>query len=160
MADDLRNQRFGRWTALRRRRTRRRRSDGRLMAEEWWCRCVCGTERWIAAPALERGDRWRCKRCYEDDTRDDLTGKKFGWWLVLGPWRRPENETTCLEWWCRCRCGAERWVSGGNLRRRRGSKSCFACARERAGQTMRRKHRAQKTAARRAAREQSWTTGK
>lgn len=53
----------------------------------------------------------------------DLTGQTFDQWTVIGPFRR-ENGIT---WWrCRCSCGKEMDVRGGNLT---GGKStrCLEC---------------------------------
>ncbi len=49
----------------------------------------------------------------------DLTGKRFSKWLVLGGYSKGK-------WLCRCDCGAEVMISGGNLRKG-GSKSCMTC---------------------------------
>lgn len=46
--------------------------------------------------------------------RIDLTGKKFGRWTVV---RFVENRKAKLMWQCRCDCGTERLVHGGNLRK-------------------------------------------
>jgi hypothetical protein len=57
----------------------------------------------------------------------DLTGKRFGRWIVLAlnHWRK------AARWHCRCDCGAERIVCGFNLRNG-GSKSCGCFKQERA----------------------------
>ena len=57
----------------------------------------------------------------------DLTGKKFGRWTVLSRDRNaPAGQA---RWRCRCKCGAERTVTGQNLRERI-SKSCGCLKRE------------------------------
>lgn len=51
----------------------------------------------------------------------DLTGQKFGRWLVL---KQVKNEKSRdAKFLCRCDCGVEREVLGKNLRNGR-SKSC------------------------------------
>lgn len=50
----------------------------------------------------------------------DLTGKRFGLWSVLS---LSENRNGVLYWRCKCDCGAEKDVFGGDLKRG-GSKSC------------------------------------
>lgn len=54
----------------------------------------------------------------------DLTGKRYGLWAVLGPVeiKRYVGSTTVM-WLCRCDCGNEVGVSAGSLRRGL-SKSC------------------------------------
>ena len=49
----------------------------------------------------------------------DLTGKRFGKWLVLGGHSKGK-------WLCRCDCGAEVMISGSNLRRG-GTNGCMTC---------------------------------
>ena len=54
----------------------------------------------------------------------DLTGKRFGKWIVLGKgtWNKKENK-----WICRCDCGRELEVFGHSLRRgeSEGCRECF-----------------------------------
>lgn len=54
----------------------------------------------------------------------DLTGKRFGHWLVLI--RTTNSKIGHPRWLCRCDCGREKIVQGGNLRNG-GSKSCQNC---------------------------------
>ena len=51
----------------------------------------------------------------------DLTGEKFGMYLVLGDSGERRNST--VMWNCRCDCGKEKLVRGGNLKSG-SSKSC------------------------------------
>lgn len=44
----------------------------------------------------------------------DLTGKRYGRWMVLGFLGR-EKKDRPFKWWCRCDCGTERSVTGANL---------------------------------------------
>jgi|SRR5579883_2888759 len=60
-----------------------------------------------------------------DPRFQDLTGKTFGRWTVLGCAGLRGKD---YRWRCRCACGAEREVFGGNLTRG-GSKSC-GCIRQ------------------------------
>lgn len=59
----------------------------------------------------------------------DLTGQRFGRWTVLE--ERHVADRRALHWLCRCDCGTERLVHGGNLRSGI-SKSCGCLNRERA----------------------------
>jgi pentatricopeptide repeat protein len=60
----------------------------------------------------------------------ELAGRRFGRWIVLAihPERVRYNNRPHILWLCRCDCGAERLVIGGDLRRG-ASKGCRACAR-------------------------------
>lgn len=51
----------------------------------------------------------------------DITGQKFGLWTVVA--RAPKRKQGNAIWWCRCECGAENAVSGGELKAGL-SKSC------------------------------------
>lgn len=63
----------------------------------------------------------------------DLTGQRFGRWVVIGmgPTQVSEKGNRKLLWRCRCDCGNEANVAGGNLRRGK-SMSCGCLQRERA----------------------------
>lgn len=67
----------------------------------------------------------------------DLTGRRYGQWLVLGPGAKHKF------WRCRCACGAERDVVGGNLREGL-SRSC-GCVKDRKTGERFRKHGGTKT---------------
>lgn len=51
----------------------------------------------------------------------DLTGKRFGRWLVISP--TEERSCGSIMWECKCDCGSKRVVNGANLRKGL-SKSC------------------------------------
>ena len=53
----------------------------------------------------------------------DLTGKRFGKWLVIG---RIHNYERDPMWLCECDCGSRHEVRGGHLRKGT-STGCFAC---------------------------------
>ena len=57
----------------------------------------------------------------------DLTGQRFGRWTVLE--KRSKDGSKLAHWWCRCDCGSEVLVQGGNLRAGR-TKSCGCYDRE------------------------------
>ena len=48
----------------------------------------------------------------------DLTGKKFGRVLVIGPWKsEPDSKGRPISrWFCRCDCGTERWFPANTLK--------------------------------------------
>ena len=57
----------------------------------------------------------------------DLSGKRYGRWLVLSP--AGQRSYHCSMWNCRCDCGTERVVAAGNLKHG-GSRSCGCLKRE------------------------------
>ena len=71
------------------------------------------------------------------DPTKDLTGKRFGKWVVLEYAGKDFSVTTGMKcsrhWWlCRCECGAEKTVVETSLIYQR-SKQCRRCARTRHG---------------------------
>lgn len=54
----------------------------------------------------------------------DLSGQSFGLWTVIE--KSHVNKSGYWMWKCRCQCGVEQDVNGGDLRRKR-SKSCKNC---------------------------------
>jgi hypothetical protein len=61
------------------------------------------------------------------DTRKDMTSRRVGRWLVLRFSHTAANGGAY--WLCRCECGTERAVFGGNLRNQ-GTLSCGCLTRE------------------------------
>lgn len=57
----------------------------------------------------------------------DLIGRCFGQWTVVG--RGPNTPARKTTWFCRCQCGEQRRVVGGNLLSG-GSRSCGCAAAE------------------------------
>lgn len=56
----------------------------------------------------------------------DMTGKKIGWWSVIERTDPPSHVKSSLKqaWWlCRCKCGTQKSILGGQLRAGK-SKSC------------------------------------
>lgn len=61
----------------------------------------------------------------------DLTGKTFGRWTVL--YECPERRNSNIYWHCKCECGTERDVRGGDLKNG-ASVSCGCLQKEKAAQ--------------------------
>lgn len=93
---------FGLWTVI-------GPSEKRGSQTYWYCRCRCGTEKWVNAGSLTSN---RTKSC-GCDRIEDLVGKKFGYWIVVGSYERRSGH---IYWPCRCRCGTERLVESGSLK--------------------------------------------
>ena len=82
----------------------------------WECKCSCGKITHINSYALRKG---LVKSCGHGIFKD-LTGQKFGDWVVLGYAGSDKGNSL---WKCRCSCGVEKIVYGNSLKSGR-SKSC------------------------------------
>lgn len=113
---DITGMRFGRYTAIEHRGNQR-----------WLCRCDCGVEKEVLNTNLFRGTVTRCEECRRRDNASKLVGARFGKWTVLKFSRYARTKKTVNQLWlCRCDCGAEKEVQGGNLRSG-ASKGCSNC---------------------------------
>lgn len=97
MRADLTGQRFGEWRVV-----------DYFQKGRWNCICSCGTKQILSTTDLVKGKSTNCgcKR-YED-----LTGKRFGRWTVLGETVikiKPDGHHRRY-WVCRCDCGTVREV--------------------------------------------------
>lgn len=65
------------------------------------------------------------------NVRTDETGNEYGGLVVEAyhKTRATPNGTKKTVWRCRCRCGRVCYVSGGDLRRKHGTRSCAPCSR-------------------------------
>lgn len=86
----------------------------------WWnCQCDCGNTKVIRGDNLRAGNVTNCG-CVKQ-TEFDITGKRFGKWMVLN--RVPGDYMGKSLWLCECDCGTIKVVQGPNLRSGT-SKSC------------------------------------
>jgi hypothetical protein len=93
----------------------------------WWCRCVCGVERRFRGSVLRKGNLRSCGCIVKFPPRfKDITGQTLGYWSVLSLCDRNKGVAS---WWCRCKCGKEKRVSGARLRNGT-SLSCGCIVRE------------------------------
>ena len=98
------------------------RKNGRIY---WWAICDCGAIIEVRADTKAKS----CKKCrykkHADKLRGvpkrDLTGKVFGRLTVLYPITGPNGH---LMWHCKCNCGNEIDVTGANLQKDHGTRSC------------------------------------
>lgn len=114
---DISGQRFGKLIAVREVGT----IKGRTM---WLCNCDCGRETIVAYGHLSSRHTQSCGKC----NHEDLTGKHFGKWTVLGladnKYISPKGDTE-LMWICKCSCDAHTIKEiRGSILKARGSKSC------------------------------------
>jgi len=110
------------WTVLRFDRVDERRR------RRYWCQCQCGAEKSLAASAVAAGRTKQCTKC----KRSKLKGRHFYQWEVLEPLGVDAHHHTI--WLCRCQCGKECTVSGGNLIKG-ASRCCFDCGHKKKMQT-------------------------
>lgn len=114
---DLTNEKFGKWTVL-------ERVQGTSRQARWRCQCVCGAVRDVQGAALRSGQSRQCRSC-ASKKGEDLSGARFGDWLVLE--RGEDGPHRAARWFCRCSCGSEVLVLVGNLRSGVSTK-CRSCA--------------------------------
>ena len=115
---DLTTQSFGAWHVLGRGVTTREMAF-------WVCRCGCGTIAAIHEGTLLEGRAQSCG-CLSGRARlYDLTGQRFGQWLVLE--EADSNQRGSARWLCQCRCQATRVIVGSDLKRV-SSQQCRHCA--------------------------------
>lgn len=108
---DLTGQRFGRLVVL-------HESEQSLNNRAVWvCRCDCGNLCTPTGQRLRRGETTSCGCAGRGrlgiERKIDLTGRRFGRLTVL---HEDGRRGTFVAWACRCDCGQEVTVSGGNLR--------------------------------------------
>jgi hypothetical protein len=125
---DLTGKRFGCLTAIRSIRS----EPGKVPRERRWvCSCDCGGEVITPRALLVRGHRIQCDDCRPRYA--DLTGQPFDRLTVLrdvtAEWRRVRGGYNSY-FLCRCACGREPVVTGGNLLSG-FSRSCGGCNRKR-----------------------------
>ena len=118
---------FGKWTVI---SLASNEKVGHRVMYRWLCKCQCGEEREIAEQGLLNGRTASCGCSRQDVLAIDLTGQRFGRWVVL---RRVKLKLRASKrgskWECRCDCGTERAVSANALKHS-GSTSCGCAQRE------------------------------
>ena len=106
--EDLSGLSFGKWTVI------ERALDDGVRRQKWRCRCACGVIRDVPRYRLLRGKSQGCFVCRNPSKAvDDLTGKRFGSWIVLR--LESVNSARARHWFCRCDCGKEEVVRGATL---------------------------------------------
>lgn len=117
---DLTGQKFNRLTVLC--QSDRLANNGKIL---WDCSCDCGSfVSRVNGTELKSGHIKSCGCLKKESLRKkriDLTGKKFNKWYVIK--YNHTNSQGIAYWLCKCECGTERIISGGNLKGGK-SKSC------------------------------------
>lgn len=104
---DLTGQRFGRLVVIGRADPPR----GKHGEAMWHCCCDCGGEKDVASSGLRTGRTASCG-CLR---RSDLTGRRFGRLVVIGPADPPVDKRHRSRWRCKCDCGREKDVVSAGL---------------------------------------------
>lgn len=108
----------------------------------WWCYCTCGRELRVSGRGLRRGYNMSCG-CWQRELTSirfrgkrtarfiDLTGRRFGFWLVLR--EAPPDLVLSIDrqkrvgrrtmWECRCDCGTVKTIKASRLQAGK-SRSC------------------------------------
>lgn len=81
----------------------------------WKCRCDCGNFHYVTTHNLLSGNVKSCGR-FPMRQPDDLVGKRFGLLTVLELTDARKSNGSAV-WKCRCECGNELNVAGGNMKR-------------------------------------------
>ncbi len=118
---DLTGQVFGKWTVISKDVVK----NGHMY---WNCQCDCGTICSIRSGSLldPKGSK-QCRDCSNKGKLLDISGQKFGKWLVLSRAKNRHDKWTAY-WNCQCDCGNKEIICGTNLRNRISS-SCDHCSR-------------------------------
>lgn len=114
---DITGKKFNNWTVL---RVAGRKNNRPI----WECRCSCGTTRIMRGADIRLSVRKSCG-CVTQRPWTDLSGMRFGRWIVI---RRGENSRNGLHRWeCKCDCGTARTVLASSLTRKTGNSTSCGC---------------------------------
>jgi hypothetical protein len=106
---DLTGKRFGKWVVQEYARKQ-------FVHRTWLCRCDCGVQKYVDEYGLIKARSKQCRRCSWDSYRiyfpKDLTGRRFGKWVVL---KYAGEKSKPKKWLCRCDCGVQKYVHESNL---------------------------------------------
>lgn len=123
---NLQGQRFGRLFVL---EEAGHNKNGRVL---WKCQCDCGNQTIVRSSSLRNGDTKSCGCLQKEQTskasKIDLTGQRFGRFLVVEEVGR--NKNGYVLWKCLCDCGVIRIVCTASLRSGQ-TKSCGCYKKER-----------------------------
>lgn len=105
-----------------------------------YCRCACGTEKWVRKSSLSKGESKSCgclapaliseKAKKRIGPRLKLGGKQFGYLVVTEEWKREKSgKSYVTKWKCKCKCGQEKWIQASSLSQKQ-TRSCGCFQRE------------------------------
>jgi len=108
---DLTGQRFGKLVAI---RPEEERKNGQVV---WECKCDCGNMVSVRGANLRNGHTTSCGNCppkeFSGNNKKDLTGKRFGRLVAIGP--TDERRNGYVMWECKCDCGNTVLVRSASL---------------------------------------------
>ena len=117
-----------------------KRIENRYDKAYWRCKCICGKEIDVSTSDLKNGHTKSCgckkKERFTEVGKNsckDLTGMRFGHLVVLS--KTEDRAGANVKWLCRCDCGKEYKIAGGDLTRENGIKSC-GCASASKGESL------------------------
>lgn len=84
------------------------------------CLCDCGEECMLSREQLTRNGSPACKKCSRNHRFIDLSGRKFGKWMVI---ERDISSKEKVSWMCECECGNKKSLIPSVLKNGH-SKSC------------------------------------
>ena len=115
--------RFGKWTV-----TGPPEPTGIYGVYAWPCRCECGRQKSIHGATLRNGASSKCKSCAAKKRKPyrDISGERFGRWVVVRRLEPSERKNYYDAWLCRCDCGTERGLSSSDFRNSQGCRKCRA----------------------------------
>lgn len=122
---DLTGEKVARWTVI-------RKGPERYRTEyAYWCRCECGTEKYVRPAGLNNGDSKSCG-CLRAEMVDGsrFVGKRYGKIVVLEKTSAQKEGKHCWLYRCRCDCGKELLLTATRFAaQRRGVMQSCGCMR-------------------------------
>ena len=92
----------------------------------WICLCECGNIISVRGTSLRQGKTKTCGKCHQANFIDE-TGNRYGKLIVLKEANKKPNRSN-IYWVCQCDCGEIIEVSGSDLRKENGTRSCKRCS--------------------------------
>lgn len=98
--------------------------EGNRVMNKFFCRCSCGTERWLLVSTLARGESKSCGHARAPKPTKHAPGDVVGEWTLLEYLPGSMHpKRVAPRWKCRCSCGVIRNVMSNSLNMRE-STSC------------------------------------
>ena len=117
---DMIGTKFGKWTII------DYEGQNKKSEQLYSARCDCGTIKIHTVTTLTKGASTQCKSCCMSELNkvDDLIGKTFGAWQVVGKVKNEKRN----EWYytCLCSCGTSKNIAGHQLKSGSSTK-CHKC---------------------------------
>lgn len=120
----LKGQTFGSWLVLEESAAK---PEG-VSVTYWNCQCLkCGKTYSVNGQQLRKGKSRQCETCSRNEAKTDLTGNRYGDWVVLDQSNERPAYDSGLWWNCQClKCGAIKALSGGGLKQGK-TNQCRKC---------------------------------